>query len=218
VGIAQLLRLAGPVSPQQDELLQILHRSSENLLHLINDILDFSKIEAGKSSLEERTFDLRRVVDGVVQPLRLEAAGKGLAFSSHVDERVPESLLGDPVKIGQILTNLASNAIKFTAEGGVAIHLEVRELSPDGATIEFRVADTGIGISPQQMPQIFDDFAQASYDIGLKYGGTGLGLAISKKLVELQGGQLAVDSEVGRGTTFWFVLRFKTASGPTSEP
>jgi PAS domain S-box-containing protein len=214
LGITHLLGLTDHLSPQQEELLKILRRSSENLLHLINDILDFSKIEAGKSPLEERSFDLRHVVEGVVQPLRLEAEGKGLVLSSHVDERVPENLLGDPVKIGQVLTNLVSNAVKFTTEGAVAVAVRVRELAPEAVSIEFRVADTGIGISAQQVPYIFDDFSQASYDIGLKYGGTGLGLAISKKLVELHGGQLAVDSEVGRGTTFWFILRLKAASGP----
>ena len=214
LGITHLLGLTDHLSPQQEGLLQILRRSSENLLNLINDILDFSKIEAGKSSLEERSFDLRRVVDGVVQPLRLEAEKKGLTLSSQVDERVPENLLGDPVKIGQVLTNLVGNAVKFTAEGAVAVAVQVRELAPEAASIEFRVTDTGIGISPQQMPHVFDDFSQASYDIGLKYGGTGLGLAISKKLVELHGGQLAVDSEVGRGTAFWFILRLKTPSGP----
>jgi len=207
MGIAELLDLTGPLPPRQQELVRLLRQSSHNLLSLINDILDFSKIEAGKSSLEERSFDLRRVVSGVVQPLRLEAEGKGVALASRVDEQVPESLLGDPVKIGQVLTNLVGNAVKFTTEGRVTVEARVRELTTEVASIEFRVTDTGIGISPQQLPHVFDDFSQASYDIGLKYGGTGLGLAISKKLVELQGGQLAVASELGQGTAFSFVLR-----------
>jgi PAS domain S-box-containing protein len=207
LGIAELLGLKGRLEPQQQELVRLLRLSSENLLSLINDILDFSKIEAGKSSLEKRSFDLRRVVSGVVEPLQLEAQAKGITLASRVDERVPESLLGDPIKIGQVLTNLVANAVKFTAEGTVTVEVRVLELTPEAASIEFRVTDTGIGISPQQLPHVFDDFSQASYDIGLKYGGTGLGLAISKKLVELQGGQIAVDSELGRGTAFSFVLR-----------
>lgn len=209
LGISELLDLAGPLAPRQQELVRLLRQSSQNLLHLINDILDFSKIEAGKASLEERSFDLRRVIAGVVQPLRLEAEGKGLALRSRVDERVPESLLGDPIKIGQVLTNLVGNAVKFTSEGAVTLEVRVRELSAEAAAIELLVSDTGIGIAPQQLPHVFDDFSQASYDIGLNYGGTGLGLAISKKLVELQGGQLAVHSELGKGTTFSFVLRLK---------
>jgi PAS domain S-box-containing protein len=214
IGIADLLDLSGPLPPRQQELVRLLRLSSQNLLNLINDILDFSKIEAGRSFLEERSFNLRQVVSGVVQPLRLEAEGKGITLVSRVDERVPESLLGDPVKIGQVLANLIGNAVKFTAEGGVTVEVRARELAPEAAVVEFQVSDTGIGISPEQLPHVFDDFSQASYDIGLKYGGTGLGLAISKKLVELQGGQLAVHSELGRGTTFSFELRLKIASGP----
>jgi signal transduction histidine kinase len=212
LGIAELLGLVGSLEPKQQELVRLLRQSSQNLLALINDILDFSKIEAGKTPLEERSFDLRQVVAGVVQPLRLDAETKGLALVSRIDERVPETLLGDPVKIGQVLTNLVGNAVKFTAVGAVTVEVRVRELTPEAAAIELRVTDTGIGIAPQQLPHLFDDFSQASYDIGLKYGGTGLGLAISKKLVELQGGQLAVDSELGRGTAFSFVLRLKVGT------
>ena len=209
LGIAELLGMVGHLEPRRQELVRLLRLSSENLLSLINDILDFSKLEAGKASVTERSFDLRRVLEGVVEPLRPEASGKGLNLASHVDERVPESLLGDPVKIGQVLTNLVANAVKFTAEGAVTVEARVLELAAETASIEFRVSDTGIGMSPQQLPHVFDDFSQASHDIGLKYGGTGLGLAISKKLVELQGGQIAVDSELGRGTAFSFVLRLK---------
>jgi PAS domain S-box-containing protein len=209
LGIAHLLGMTGYLSPQQEELVRILRLSSENLVSLVNNILDLSKIQAGKSSLEERSFDLRQLISELVQPLRLEAERKGLVLAAHIDERVPENLLGDPVKIGQVLTNLVSNAVKFTSEGSVTVALRVLELAPETASIELRVTDTGIGISPQQLPHVFDDFSQASYDIGLKYGGTGLGLAISKKLVELQGGQLAVDSELGQGTAFSFVLRLK---------
>jgi signal transduction histidine kinase len=208
-GIAYLLESGDPLSPQQMELVQLLRRSSENLLGLVNDILDFSKIEAGKSVLEERSFDLRQLVNGVVQPLQIQAEAKGLDLVAHVEDRVPAQILGDPIKIGQVLTNLLGNAIKFTESGLVAVMLRVRESVPEAVAIEFQVLDTGIGIAPDQLAHIFDDFAQANADIGPKYGGTGLGLSISKKLVELHGGQIAVDSEPGRGTTFSFVLRLK---------
>ncbi|HKI01571.1 MAG TPA: ATP-binding protein [Thermoanaerobaculia bacterium] len=210
MGVAHLLGMT-ELSPQQQKFVRILNSSSESLLNLINEVLDFSKIEAGKVSLEERACDLRRLVHGIVESLHPKADAKGVALEVEIDERVPESLLGDPVKITQVLTNLLSNAIKFTGKGSVTVILQVRELEPDAVSIDFRVVDTGIGIAPDRLSQIFDDFTQASYDIGLKYGGTGLGLAISRRLVELYGSQIAVESELGRGTTFSFVLRLKRA-------
>ena len=200
------------LSPQQQKLLRVLRSSSENLLNLVNQILDFSKIEAGIVSLEERSFDLRQLVNEIVSGLRMKTDEKGLVLNAYVDERVPAALLGDPVKIGQVVTNLLGNATKFTAQGSVTVTLQVRELGPDAVLIHFRITDTGIGISPDRLQHIFDDFTQASYDIGLKYGGTGLGLSISKRLVELHGSQLAVESELGRGTTFFFDLRLKAAA------
>jgi PAS domain S-box-containing protein len=212
MGVGHLFT-ATDLSPQQQKLVQILRSSSENLLSLVNQILDFSKIEAGMVSLEERSFDLRQKVSEIVSSLRVKAHEKGLVLDSYSDERLPAVLLGDPVKIGQVLTNLLGNAIKFTAQGSVTVTLHVRELLPESALIHFRVSDTGIGISPDRLQHVFDDFTQASYDIGLKYGGTGLGLSISKRLVELHGSELAVESEPERGTTFFFDLRLKVAAG-----
>jgi CheY-like chemotaxis protein len=139
----------------------------------------------------------------------MKAEEKGLTLAVHVDERVPASVLGDPIKIGQVLTNLLSNAIKFTPKGSVTVTLQVREQIAEAVSVDFQVADTGIGIAPDRLPHIFDEFTQANYDIGLKYGGTGLGLSISKKLVELHGSRIAVESELGRGTTFSFALRLR---------
>ena len=220
MGVAHLLGTT-ELSPKQQKFVRILNSSSESLLNLINEVLDFSKIEAGKVSLEERVCDLRHLVHGLVEGLHPNA--KGLALEVEIDERVPDSVLGDPVKITQVLTNLLSNAIKFTSKGAVTVILQVREMEPEAVSIDFRVADTGIGIAPDRLSQIFDDFTQASYDIGMKYGGTGLGLAISKRLVELYGSRIAVESELGRGTTFSFVLRLKkavadTSDDPASEP
>jgi PAS domain S-box-containing protein len=209
MGVGHLLG-ATELTAQQQKFVRILRSSSESLLGLINDILDFSKIEAGKVVLEERSVDLRQLIHGIADNLHVKAEEKGLELAVHVDERMPVSVLGDPIKIGQVLTNLLSNAIKFTSTGSVTATLQVREQIADAVSIDFQVADTGIGIAPDRLPHIFDEFTQANYDIGLKYGGTGLGLSISKKLVELYGSHIAVESELGRGTTFSFVLRLRT--------
>ena len=220
-GVAHLLG-ATELSQQQQKLVRILRSSSGNLLSLINDILDFSKIEAGKMAPEERPLDLRQLIRDLVESLRSKAEEKGLALTVNVDAQVPGSLLGDPIKIGQVLTNLLGNALKFTSKGSVTLTLQVQELALDRVTIDFRVADTGIGIAPDRLPYVFDEFTQASYDVSMKYGGTGLGLAISKKLVELHGSRLAVESQLDRGTTFSFSLCLKVAAGEaaavTGEP
>jgi PAS domain S-box-containing protein len=216
MGVGHLLGMT-ELTAQQQKFVRILRSSSESLLGLINDILDFSKIEAGKVSLEERSVDLRQLVHGLADNLRVKAEEKGLALAVHVDERVPGEVLGDPIKIGQVLTNLLSNAIKFTPAGSVTATLQVRERIADAVSIDFQVADTGIGIAPDRLPHIFDEFTQANYDIGLKYGGTGLGLTISKKLVELHGSHIAVESELGKGTTFSFVLRLRTPEVAAEE-
>ena len=210
MGVGHLLTITD-LSPQQQKLVKVLRSSSENLLNLVNQILDFSKIEAGMVSLEERSFDLRDLVQEIVSGLRVKTDEKGIALESHIDKHIPAVLVGDPVKIGQVLTNLIGNAIKFTAKGSVTVALQVRALAPEAVSIHFRIADTGIGISPDRLPHIFDDFTQASYDIGLKYGGTGLGLSISRRLVELHGSRIAVESELGQGTAFFFDLRLKRA-------
>jgi len=209
MGVGHLLGMT-ELTAQQQKFVRILRSSSESLLGLINDILDFSKIEAGKVALEERSVDLRQLVHGLADNLRVKAEEKGLALAVHVDERMPAAVLGDPIKIGQVLTNLLSNAIKFTPKGSVTATLQLRERIADAVSIDFQVADTGIGIAPDRLPHIFDEFTQANYDIGLKYGGTGLGLTICKKLVELYGSHIAVESELGRGTTFSFALRLRT--------
>jgi PAS domain S-box-containing protein len=209
MGVAHLLGSTELSTPQQ-KYVRILRSSSESLLHLINDILDFSKIEAGKMALEERAMDLREVIREIVENLRVKAEEKALDLGFLADESLPGVVLGDPVKIGQVLTNLVGNAIKFTPRGSVRVELRTLERTGDAVAIDFRVADTGIGIAPERLPHIFDEFTQANYDIGLKYGGTGLGLAISKKLVEMHGSRIEVESEPDRGTTFSFILRLRT--------
>ena len=208
MGVSHLLG-STELSPPQQKYVRILRSSSESLLNLVNDILDFSKIEAGKVSLEERPVDLRQLVQGIVDNFHAKAEEKGVVLAAHIDERVPGSVLGDPIKIGQVLANLLSNAVKFTSKGSVTVTLQVLERVSETISIDFRIADTGIGIAPERLLHIFDEFTQANYDIGLKYGGTGLGLSISKKLVELHGSRIVVESEPEKGTVFSFVLRMK---------
>jgi PAS domain S-box-containing protein len=209
VGVAHLLGQT-ELSPPQQKLVRILGSSSENLMQLVNQILDFGRIEAGKMTLEERPVDLRQLVREIGDRFQLKAQEKGIAFQLHADERLPRAVVGDPVKLGQVLTNLAGNALKFTAEGSVTLALTARTIEREAVSVDFRVSDTGIGIAPDRLAHIFDDFTQANYDIGLKYGGTGLGLSISRKLVEMHGSRIHVESEIGRGTTFSFELRMKT--------
>jgi PAS domain S-box-containing protein len=208
IGIAHLLQETS-LSARQFEYLRLLKFSSENLLNLLNGILDFSKMEAGKATLEERTFNIRQLVYSTFYALSAKAEEKQLAVRVEVDERLPAHLQGDPVKLGQVLTNLLSNALKFTEKGSITVALRVEELHADSVCVGFRVTDTGIGIPRDRLAHVFEEFTQASSDIALKYGGTGLGLTISRKLVELHGGALTVESEQGAGSTFSFSLRLK---------
>jgi PAS domain S-box-containing protein len=222
IGLSNLLQQS-ELSPQQEKYVSILHASSENLLNLLNNILDFSKIEAGKLTLEERSFDIRQLISSIVYGLNVKAEQKGLTIRLEIDERVPACLVGDPVKLGQVLTNLLSNSIKFTETGSVTLSLKVRELSAESTSIDFRVTDTGIGIAPDRLSHVFEEFTQASYDIGMKYGGTGLGLAICQRLVEMCGSRINVESSLGAGSSFSFNLRLKLdpraeASRQRAEP
>jgi PAS domain S-box-containing protein len=205
-GVAHLLATTA-LSPQQEKYLRILKSSSENLLALINDILDFSKIEAGKVTLEKRVFDLRARLYEIASEVGVRADEKKLALSIDVDERVPPLVIGDPLKFGQIVTNLVGNAIKFTAKGGVTVGCRVAAEDADSIELELRVTDTGIGIAPDRLASIFEDFSQESYDISVRYGGTGLGLAIVRRLVDMHGGRVRVESTPGTGSTFSFTMR-----------
>ncbi|MCY1076426.1 PAS domain-containing hybrid sensor histidine kinase/response regulator [Archangium lansingense] len=214
----RLLGMTG-LSEKQEEYLRILAMSSGNLLELVNNILDWSKLEAGKLSLEQRPFDLRELLSGTVNGLAARAEEKKLLLHADVDERLPARLLGDPVKLGQILTNLTSNAIKFTEKGSVTLTVTVRSLDGDECGVGFRVTDTGIGISPDRMAAIFEEYTQANYDVGMKYGGTGLGLSISRTLLELHGSRMSVESVVGKGSSFSFDLSLKVGEDvPTQAP
>ncbi len=208
IGIANLIQKT-PLNDQQKEYARILKLSSDGLLGLVNDILDFSKIEKGKIKLEEKSFVLKDVVHMVVSTLAVKAGEKNIDLQLDMDSNLPATLLGDPLKLNQILTNLIGNAIKFTREGFVKLVISLLEKEGSKALLQFRVIDTGIGIPEDKLEAIFEEFSQASYEINLGYGGTGLGLTISQKLLQLHGSHMEVASESGKGSEFSFSISYK---------
>jgi PAS domain S-box-containing protein len=192
---------------EQRDYLEMVKESAESLLTLINDILDFSKIEAGKLTLDFTEFNLSDNLGHTVRSLAHHAHEKGLELAYEIAPEVPTALQGDPTRLRQIVVNLLGNAIKFTPQGEVVMRVEAESVTEQDAWLRFEVRDTGIGIPADKQRAIFDAFAQADGSMTRKYGGTGLGLAISRQLVELMGGRLGVESEVGRGSTFHFTVR-----------
>ena len=208
IGMAELL-LDTKLSVEQREYVESLRASGETLLAIINEILDLSKIEAGKLELETIGFDLRGTVEEVVDLFAHRAQGKGLELACLVEPEVPTALRGDPGRLRQILTNLVGNAVKFTERGEVVIRVTSPSETATHALVRIAVSDTGIGLSAEQQARLFHSFSQADISTSRKYGGTGLGLVISKRLTELIGGQIVVDSEPGTGSTFELIARFE---------
>ncbi|NUN64771.1 response regulator [Pseudanabaena biceps] len=196
------------LSSLQRDFVETVRISGENLLTLINEILDFSKLEANEMELEEIDFDLNTSVEEVTDLLAMLAQTKGLELASLIHRDVPLYLIGDVARLRQILTNLVSNSIKFTATGEVIIKVSLLEETETSAKIHFRVIDTGIGISPAAQKKLFNPFTQVDASTTRKYGGTGLGLAICKQIVDLMGGSIGIDSEEGKGSQFWFTIPF----------
>ncbi|MFZ0038205.1 MAG: ATP-binding protein [Candidatus Acidiferrales bacterium] len=203
------LALDTPLNRQQREYLTLVQSSGETLLKLLNDILDFSKIEAGKLDLEPAQFHLRTLLTETLKILALSAEEKGVKIACLVRPEVPDELVGDEVRLTQILMNLVGNAIKFTHDGEVRIEAGVESQSNRDVTLHFSVRDTGIGIPPEKLSLIFDAFTQADTSTTRRFGGTGLGLSITKRIVEMMGGQISVESEPGRGSTFHFTVRLE---------
>ena len=214
------LALDTKLDDEQREYLQIVRSSSEALLTVINDILDFSKIEAGKLAIEEVGFDIQRTLAETLKTMALRAHEKGLELVSDMATELPVRVIGDPGRLRQIVLNLVGNAIKFTEKGEIVVRLAVDSLDGRRATIRVSVRDTGVGIAPEKQAHIFDAFAQADTSTTRKYGGTGLGLTISNRLVQLMGGRLWVESQPGRGSTFFFTLELgvDTTEPPAAQP
>jgi two-component system, sensor histidine kinase and response regulator len=217
IGMTGML-LETPLSDEQREFAEIIRKSGDALLSIINDILDFSKIEAGKMSLECIEFDLRTTVEEAVDLLAPQAHERGLELFCAVNPDIPVTVNGDPGRLRQVLVNLVSNAVKFTERGEVSVRVTLEKGTEDSVLLRFEVTDTGIGVSAEARSRLFQPFSQADGSTTRKYGGTGLGLRISKQLVELMGGVIDVESEQGRGSTFWFTARLaRQNSSPAPE-
>lgn len=210
IGMTELA-LDTELNPEQTDYLNLVKMSAEALQVLLNDILDFSKIEAGRLQLEQIDFDLKDCVEDAVHTLAFKAHGKGLEIILNIDKAIPEILVGDPGRLRQVLLNLLGNAVKFTHKGEIIVSAELEGAVGENLTLHFKVADTGIGIPREKQELIFSDFTQADSSTTRKYGGAGLGLAISSKLVDMFGGEIWVESEVGQGSTFHFTARFSVA-------
>jgi signal transduction histidine kinase/ActR/RegA family two-component response regulator len=211
LGMSEML-LSTSLDSRQRRYVETVHSSGESLLLIINDILDFSKIEAGRLVLESVDFDPRVVVDDVLSLLSEQAHRKGLVLTADIAANLPQALNGDPTRLRQILLNLVGNALKFTEHGLVSISIQANKYK--NTILDFRISDTGIGIRPEVQQRLFQPFIQADSSHTRRFGGTGLGLAIVKQLVELMGGCIAVQSELGHGSSFSFSLTFEPATAP----
>ena len=216
IGMTELLGRTR-LESQQRNYLTLVQQSAEALLSLLNDILDFSKVEAGRLALERIEFGLRDEVGNAVQTLAMHAASKNVELVCHIPADVPDRLVGDPRRLRQVVINLVGNAVKFTEEGEVEVGLAVEEALPDAVCLRLWVRDTGIGIAPEKRAQIFDSFSQVDSSTSRRFGGSGLGLAISQQLVELMGGRIWVESEEGKGSTFYCTVRLGLGTPETKR-
>lgn len=201
------LALKTNLDQKQRDYVKKIQQSGTHLLGIINDILDFSKIEAGKLSVERVEFELEKVMENISNLISEKASSKGLEFLFYVEQGTPNYLVGDPLRLGQILVNYSNNAVKFTERGEIIVSVRMEEETEEDVLLRFSVRDTGIGLTDEQIGKLFQSFQQADTSTSRKYGGTGLGLAISKKLANLMDGDVGVNSESGHGSTFWFTAR-----------
>jgi signal transduction histidine kinase/CheY-like chemotaxis protein len=216
IGLSHLV-LKTDLTARQRDYIGKVQTSGQHLLGVINDILDFSKVEAGKLDLEHTDFELEKLLDNTGNLISEKSHAKGLELVFEVAPDVPPNLVGDSLRLGQILLNYANNAVKFTEKGEIVISVRASERTDKDVLLHFRVQDTGIGLTAEQMSRLFQSFSQADTSTTRKFGGTGLGLAISKKLAELMGGEVGVESEHGKGSTFWFSARLGVGSAARRE-
>ncbi|WDP90934.1 MAG: response regulator [Desulfobacter sp.] len=216
IGMSHLAKKTDLNAKQRDYIHKI-QLSAQSLLGIINDILDFSKIEAGKLDIETIAFNLDAVLDNLANLISMKTQKKGIELIFNLDSQVPTHLKGDPLRLGQILLNLANNAVKFTEKGEIEVSVSPLETDEKNVLIRFSVRDTGIGLSKEQQNKLFQSFSQADMSTTRKYGGTGLGLTISKKLAEMMGGEIGVQSTMGQGTMFWFTVRLGRLEKPVDK-
>lgn len=219
VGLTEILLQEDKLSTQVRRNLELIEYSADNLLVIINDILDYSKIEANKVELEHIPFQLPSLCEKLMATWKIKAQHKHVDLILEVDPAVPDQLMGDPYRLNQILLNLISNALKFTRKGAVGLYISVKSHQAEAYELLFEVRDTGIGISKEKLGSIFESFTQAYTDTTRNFGGTGLGLAISKRLVELQGGSIWVESKMGEGSSFFFTVKLSSSNeAPINDP
>ncbi len=216
IGLSQLA-MQTSLTPQQLDYQKKIQTSANSLLRLLDDILDFSKIEAGKLDLEKNSFNLKAVLERVSSIINVESSEKGIAFSLSIPDSIPTHLLGDAMRLEQVLINLTANAVKFTSRGSVSVGLDLVAESEHAVELRFVVSDTGIGMSPEQIEQLFQPFHQADLSITRKYGGTGLGLAICRRLLDMMGSEIQVKSTLGAGSEFAFQVDFEKALSDAPE-
>lgn len=214
IGFSKVV-LKTELTTKQREYIEAIKTSSDALLVLINDILDLAKVDAGKMTFEQNAFDMESDISAMLHLFDLKIQEKNLELIKNYDKRIPKILLGDSVRLNQIILNLISNAVKFTSKGSITLSVKLVETTEETVIIKFEVADTGIGVAENMLPTIFESFQQATSSTTRQYGGTGLGLAIVKQLVEWQGGTINVKSKINEGSTFNFVLSFRKSKGKT---